>query len=96
MAIKSIQVEILNRTYPLRVDEESEAFMRELAEHVNQKMTAFQEAYREQSEITTAVITALAIAEELHTARREHGQELDEVDAEVDKLTARLEESLRE
>lgn len=66
---KSIRVHLLGREYALRVHEENEATTRAIAQQVGQKMEAFRSAHPEQAKLTTAVITALALAEELHEAR---------------------------
>jgi cell division protein ZapA len=71
--IKSIRVHILGREYALRVREEDEAHTRRMAAFVNARMEQFKDAHPEQSELTTAVITALTLSEELHLMR-EHGQ----------------------
>ncbi len=66
-SLKSIRVHILGREYALRVEEDDESFTREMASFVNARMEQFRDAHPEQAELTTAVITALALAEELHT-----------------------------
>jgi cell division protein ZapA len=67
--IKSIRVHILGREYALRVREEDESHTRQMAAFVNARMEQFKDAHPEQSELTTAVITALTLSEELHLLR---------------------------
>jgi len=87
---KSIRVHILGREYALRVREEDEAFTRKVASFVNTRMEAFRDAHPEQAELTTAVITALALAEELHELRDDVEGERSLVNDELDQLTGRL------
>jgi cell division protein ZapA len=88
--MKSIRVHILGREYALRVQEENEAFTREVAAFVNSRMEKFKDAHPEQAELTTAVITALALAEDLHDLRDEIDDERGEVQEEIEGLSERL------
>ncbi len=83
---KSIRVRILGREYALRVRPGDEALTRDVAAYVDGKMQAFQQAHPGQSELTAAVITALAIAEELYSTWEED----DAVDEALDALADRL------
>ena len=87
---KSIRVHILGREYALRVHEDDEAFTREMASFVNARMEQFRDAHPEQAELTTAVITALALAEELHTAREEQTEGTEALNDELDQLADQL------
>jgi len=91
---KSIRVHILGREYALRVEEEDEAFTREVASFVNSRMEQFRDAHPEQAELTTAVITALALAEELHTVKEEQAGGTAAVNHELDRIRGRLEDVL--
>lgn len=87
---KSIRVHILGREYALRVQEDDEAFTREMASFVNARMEQFRDAHPEQAELTTAVITALALAEELHTMKEEQAGGTKAVNEELDRLSNQL------
>lgn len=87
---KSIRVHILGREYALRVQEEDESFTREMASFVNARMEQFRDAHPEQAELTTAVITALALAEELHTAENEQNDDTEALNEELDRLADEL------
>jgi cell division protein ZapA len=87
---KSIRVHILGREYALRVQEDDEAFTREMASFVNARMEQFRDAHPEQAELTTAVITALALAEELHTLKEEKAGGTEALNDELDRLADRL------
>lgn len=93
--MKSIRVNILGREYALRVHEEDETQTRELARFVEERMRRFQKAHPEQAELTTAIITALALAEELHDLRAEQEETQQSLDAELDLLADRLANALR-
>ena len=87
---KSIRIHILGREYALRVQEEDEAFTREMASFVNARMEQFRDDHPEQAELTTAVITALALAEELHTLKEEQAGGTEALHDELDHLAGRL------
>ena len=55
---KPIRVSLLGRDYVLRVREQDEALTRSMVAYVTAKVKAFQEAHPDQSDHTTAVITA--------------------------------------
>jgi cell division protein ZapA len=87
---KSIRVHILGREYALRADEDDEASTREMASFVNARMEQFRDAHPEQAELTTAVITALALAEELHTLKEEQAGRTEVVNGELGRLADQL------
>lgn len=91
---KSIRVHILGREYALRVQEDDEAFTREMASFVNARMEQFRDNHPEQAELTTAVITALALAEDLHTQKEEQAAGTEALNDQLDRLTARLGEAV--
>src|SRR5690625_6215392 len=66
----TLSVSILDREYRLRVNREEDAVLTaRIAEYVDQKMRAFRQAHPDRPEATTAVITALAIAEDMFLVR---------------------------
>jgi cell division protein ZapA (FtsZ GTPase activity inhibitor) len=90
MAIKSLRVEILDHEYPLRVEEGDEAFTREVAAHVDKRMRAIRNDVAGLSDLTYAVLSALAIAEELRLAREELAQFKTTVGTDADVLIEKL------
>jgi len=80
----------MGRDYTLRVSEADEAMTREIAGYVDAKMSAFRSAFPKQPEITTAVIAALAIAEELYTSRERQDRIIEDTDNEVNALAEKL------
>lgn len=93
---KSIRVHILGREYALRVQDEDEAFTREMASFVNARMEQFRDAHPEQAELTTAVITALALAEELHTLKEDQAGGTTALNEELDRLANRLDTAIED
>lgn len=88
--MKSIRVNILGREYALRVHEEDEAHTRNLARFVEDRMRRFQKAHPEQAELTTAIITALALAEEVHDERTQQEEMQQTLNGELNALADRL------
>lgn len=93
---KPIHVRILGREYRLLVQEEHEGVTREIAAYVNAKMTAFRKAHPEQPELTTAVIVALALGEDLFEAWEERDALRAQVDREAAGLVAAIDAALGE
>ncbi len=91
---KPIRVHILGREYTLRVEEEVEPAMRALAVDLDERMRAFRETHPTQPEVTAAVITALALAEEVYTLRRDSAPGTDGLAEVLDSLADRLDEAL--
>lgn len=91
---KSIRVRVLGREYALRVREEDEAITRQIAAYVDEKMQLFKHTHPEQPELTTAVITAMAIAEEYYASREQQQQFMDSLDEQLSELDDCLVEAL--
>ncbi len=89
---KTIRVDVMGREYPLRIAASDEAVTREMAAYVDARMRAFRAAFPKQPEVTTAVVTALALVEELFAARDAQARMLAEADREAAQLDALLEE----
>jgi len=90
MPVKSLRVEILDQVYPLRVEEGDEAFTREVAAHVDERMRAIRNDVTGLSDLTYAVLGALAIAEELRLAREEIAQFNATVGTDADALAEQI------
>lgn len=91
---KSIRVHVMGREYALRVQKEDETFTRKVASFVNERMEQFRDEHPKQAELTTAVITALALAEELHTQKGARANDAEALNDELDRLSDRLETAL--
>ncbi len=88
--MKSLRVEILGHEYPLRVAEEDEALTREVATYVDERMRSFRNQVPGVSDMTHAVLSALAIAEELHVTQAELERLRRAVNTDADALADRL------
>jgi cell division protein ZapA len=91
---KSIRVSIMGREYALRVKESDEAHTRRIAASVDDRMQKFKEAHPEQAELTTAVMTALTLAEELFLQREQHDDGTVALSKELEHLSQRLNEAV--
>ncbi|MCS3630074.1 cell division protein ZapA [Salinibacter ruber] len=90
---KSIRVRILGREYALRVREDDEAHTRRIASSVDARMRQFKDNHPDQAELTTAVMTALTLAEELYLQREEHEDGTTALNEELARLSKQLEEA---
>ena len=91
----TIRVRILNRDFSLLVEEEDEKLMRDLAAFVNKRIQEFRNTHPEQPEVTAAVITAVAIAEELFIERSERERLESRLDQELGGLAEKLTKALQ-
>lgn len=91
---ETIRVRILSREFSLVVEPDDEQLMREVAEFVDQRTQAFRKAHPEQPEVTAALITAVAIAEELFIERGRRERRDKHLDAELNDLAERLSEAV--
>lgn len=88
---KSIRVRILGREYPLKVQhEEDEQLTRDIAAYVDAKMQAFKQAHPSQSDVVTAVFTALSIAEELYSTWEDEDRVMKSLESEINTLEQKL------
>lgn len=86
--MKPIRVHIMGREYALRVRKGEEDTTRKLASQVNARMKAFKNEHPEQDELTTSVITALAMTEEINDLRAELAAARNEAQSAADQERA--------
>ncbi|GIV62206.1 cell division protein ZapA [Rhodocaloribacter litoris] len=91
---KTIRVQLQGRNYGLRVAPELEDRMRAAAAYVEEKLDAFRTAHPEQSELTAALMTALALADELFAAREGFTAQDEALTNDLDLLNEQLREAL--
>ncbi len=91
---KSIRVQILGKDYPLRVHEEDEEVMREVAHTVDSRMQAFKLKHPEQPDLVAAVIAALALAEEVISTRQTSSIVFQAMDREMQLMDRELVDAL--
>lgn len=92
---RSIKVRILDRDFPLRVGEEDSESTRQIAAYLNDRIEAFRRAHPEQPELTSAIIAALAVTEELFQLRERHLTTGENIEDEVRSLNKMLADALR-
>ena len=68
-----VNVQIYGQSYTMGGDLD-EAYVKKLAEFVDSKMSAVAAATKTMDSVRVAVLTAVAIADELHTLRQEKGE----------------------
>lgn len=90
---KSIKVKILGSEYPLRG--ESEDLTRRVASYVNEMITTIHDKIPEQPPLTIAVLSALNITEDLLKERERNRVLVTYAEAEIDKISNYLEQTLR-
>ncbi len=94
---RTVRVNILDREYVLRVEREEDARLtRRIAEYVDSKMRAFHRRHPDRPESTAAVITALAIAEDLFIERERYASLIDKVEEAALDVNAQLDQVLEE
>jgi cell division protein ZapA len=94
--MKSIKVTILEKQYPLRVEESEEETMHQIADYVDGEIRQYKAELSKQPESTAMVLAALSIAEELFEERR-RSQELDQQEDQVlEDVNASIEDFLEE
>ena len=89
---RSLRVRVLDKEYPLRVAPGEEEATFRIAKGVDERMRAIRRAIPYQPELTVAVMTALALAEEV--ALKE--TEIDRLRRAIDGEAADLDRQLRE
>lgn len=92
--LKPLKVRFLGKDYTLRVQEEDELATLEMSEYLDSKMRAFKHAHPEQSDLTAAVITGLAMTEELFVERAAALDPGDHINAELNKMERKLSKAL--
>ncbi|MEN9839611.1 MAG: hypothetical protein RL177_1090 [Bacteroidota bacterium] len=68
--MKSIKVTILGKQYPLRVEDNDEELMHQIAQYVDDRFRVFRDELSNQQESTVLVLASLSIAEELFLEKR--------------------------
>ena len=68
--MKRIKLSIMGRQYPLKVEDEDEALMYEIAQHVEQRIKIFKKDLVNQPEHLILTLTCLSIAEELYKLKQ--------------------------
>ncbi len=94
MTQNPVQISLLGKEYTLRVSEGKEKDTEKMAEYLDEKLQAFKSAHPEQSDLTAAVITALAVTEELFIENASSHDPGEEINAQLDELEKTLSAAL--
>lgn len=93
-ALIPIKVRLLGKDYTLRVAKDDELATLEMAEYLDAKLRTFKKAHPEQSDLTAAIITGLAITEELFVERASQLDPGDHVNGVLKDLEKKLSKAL--
>lgn len=88
-----MKIEIFDQTYNVQADGD-EAYLRELAAFVDEKMRTVAEATRQVDSMRVAVLSALNIADELFALRKRHQQLEGPLRQRVEKCVNLVEKAL--
>lgn len=88
--MKSIKVNILGKPYPLRVDDNDEEFMQQIAQYVDERFRVFRDELANQQETTVLVLACLSIAEELFLEKRNKTGRKETDSADLDEAGRRI------
>jgi cell division protein ZapA len=91
---KSIRVRFLGKDYTLRVEVDDELATIEMAAYLESKLQAFKTEHPEQSDLTVAVITALAITEDLFMEQSSNMDPGDAANSALDEMERSLSRAL--
>lgn len=88
--MKSIKVTILGKPYPLRVEDDDEELMHQIAQFVDDRFRVFRDELANQTETTVLVLACLSIAEELFLEKRGATPSKDAESLEIDDASRRI------
>jgi cell division protein ZapA len=90
--VKRIEVNILGKRYPLRVNESEVESTREIARYVNERMKNFRNQLSQQSITTVMVMAAMSLAEE--AMDRDPQENRPNPDEQIPRINEQLEDIL--
>ena len=91
----SVKVHIFNQTYAIG-GELGEAYLQQLAAYVDEKMRAIADATSTVDTQKVATFAALAIADELHTLRKERGEQNELMKEQAERCLTLVERALKQ
>lgn len=91
----AVKVQIFGQTYTIR-GELDERYVQKLAAYVNEKMSAIADATTTIDTQKAAVLAALAIADELHTVRKERGEQEELLREQAERCLTLVERALKQ
>lgn len=90
-----VKVQIFGQTYAIR-GELDERYVQKLAAYVDDKMSAIADATATVDTQKVAVLAALAIADELHGARKERGDQEELLREQAERCLTLVERALKQ
>ena len=90
----SVKVDIFGQTYPIQGELE-EAYIRQIAAYVDEKMRMISEMARTVDTQRVAVLAAISIADELHRLREERGEREEMLKEQAERCLTLVERALR-
>jgi len=91
----AVKVQIFGQTYTIRGDLD-ERYVQKLAAYVDQKMSAIADATATVDTQKVAVLAALAIADELHTIRKDRTDQEDLLREQAERCLTLVERALKQ
>jgi len=92
---RNVKVQIFGQVFPIQGDLD-EAYMQKLAEYVDEKMHAIVAMTPTVDTQKVAILAALAIADELHTARKERGEREELLKEQAERCLTLVERALKQ
>jgi cell division protein ZapA len=92
---QNFKVQIFGQMFPIQGDLD-EAYVQKLAEYVDEKMRAIVEMTPTVDTQKVAILAALAIADELHTARKERGEREELLKEQAERCLTLVERALKQ
>jgi cell division protein ZapA len=92
---KNVKVQIFGQVFPIQGDLD-EAYMQRLAEYVDDKMRAIVEMTPTVDTQKVAILAAMAIADELHSLRKERGEREELLKEQAERCLTLVERALKQ
>jgi len=92
---RPVKVEIYGQIYSIGGDLEDK-YVEKLAEYVDAKMRAVASATKTVDSVKVAVLTALAVADELHSLREERGEQEEHLREKAERCLNLVERALKQ
>jgi cell division protein ZapA len=94
MKQQEITITLMNRSFPVVIEEGQEPAIQQAAERIQQKLQAYQEQFALKDEIYPLVMCCLDFAFDLEQVQQQLTSQSERVQYWLDKLEGRLDEAL--
>jgi cell division protein ZapA len=92
---KNVKVQIFGQVFPIQGDLDEE-YMQKLAEYVDDKMRAIVDMTPTVDTQKVAILAAMAIADELHSLRKERGEREELLKEQAERCLTLVERALKQ